>query len=60
MGGMELEQFLEKAIEIINKKMKKRENEINELRKEIKELKKERKLDESVLKVLRGESDEPG
>ncbi len=59
MGGMELEQFLEKAIDIINKKIKKQENEINELRKKIEELKRERKIDESVLKVLRGESGEP-
>jgi prefoldin subunit 5 len=50
---IELEQFLEKMVEIINKRIENQEKTIREIQKEINSLKK-KGVDSSVLKVLEG------
>jgi predicted ribosome quality control (RQC) complex YloA/Tae2 family protein len=56
MEKMDLDRFLERMIEIINRRMEKQEKEISDLRKEIRDFKKKGQgLDESVLNVLKGD-----
>ena len=59
MERMDLDRFLERMIEIINRRMEKQEKEISDIRKEIRSLK-GKGLDESVLNVLKGDSDGSG
>ena len=56
MEKIDLDRFLERMIEIINRRMENQEKEISELRKEIQGIKKRGSgLDESVLNVLKGD-----
>jgi predicted nucleic acid-binding Zn-ribbon protein len=61
MEKMDLDRFLERMIDIINKRLENQEKEISELRKEVKGLKKKGSgIDESVLNVLKGGGDDSG
>jgi hypothetical protein len=61
MEKMDLDRFLERMIEIINKRLENQEKEISLIRKEVKDLKRKGSgLDESVLNVLKGEKGDSG
>ena len=57
MEKMDLDRFLEKMVELINKRLEEQDRSIDEMRKELKALKR-KGLDESVLNVLKGGRDD--